>query len=163
MAEREIKVTDVLNKDGDYTYGELRALDAEITKLLKKRADIVSSFSDGTGFPEKYFVFNNEAGKQESETFVLNPINGVADIEALKTYAQKCSNPIMTTCINDWLGGYTDYRCYSQRRGKCPLTDSPVCCAHCPDNNICVLRENTPICSLVMIGDVVHIEDCEEV
>ena len=63
----------------------------------------------------------------------------------------------------EWVKEYTDYRCGSSRRGVCAISGSPVCCAYCKFNTQCILMENTPICPLVEVGDVVNIEDCEEV
>lgn len=145
------------------TSGNFKEVTEKILELLRARAEYLKEVGDRGTFPSKYFVFNNETGVEEIEAFVLNPGVSSADINALQLYSKECKNRVVGMSVEDWLRGYTDFRCSSSRRGRCPINGSTVCCAHCPDNNICVLQPNSPICSLVMLGDVVDISDCEEV
>ena len=146
------------------TSENLPEVTAYIEELLQKRAEFIkaSAFDDGA-FPDAYFVFDNRKRRAVDEVFVLDPDNSVADVEALKVYASKCDSTLLSSSILEWLNGYDEYRCSSVRRGRCPVNDSPICCAHCTINNYCVLQKDTPICTLVAIGDVVYREDCEEI
>ena len=155
LLEKEIK-------DLKVEFSNVKDLNVIIEALLKKRARFIKERCDTEGFPDKYYVFNNELESLESEVFVIKPLDSKADIKAMEAYSANCSNKLIAYLTEDWLRGYTDYRCGSVRRGLCPILRSPICCAHCSENNSCVMRENTPMCSLVMLGDVVNREDCEE-
>ena len=146
-----------VNKDN------IEEVSSMIETLLAKRADYIRGVDVEEGFREKYFVFNNDLGEVDDEVFVLRPLDGDADIQALKTFCNnKSVNHILRLKLMEWLKGYTDYKCISAGRGVCKIVGSPICCAHCNYNASCILKENTPICPYVEIGDVVNIEDCEE-
>ena len=112
-------------------------------------------------FPLDYLVYSVKDKSLNTETIVLDP-NNQKDLDAIRFYAESLSDPMKCTIL-DWAREYDEFRCLSVRRGDCPLTHSPVCCAHCSYNNSCILLEDTPICSLVALGDVIDIEDCGEI
>lgn len=133
----------------------IEEIDSEIVKLFKERAEELSKM-DRT-FSEVYTVFNNETGMIDDNTFVLNPLKG-RDLVCLDFYVDKLRDGVFKVNMVQWLSYYKDKKCVRDR--TCPITNIPVCCAHCPELSNC-LDLGREVCPYVEIGDVASIEDCE--
>lgn len=133
----------------------IEEINKEIVELFKERTAILDS--QERPFKEIYTVFNSETGSIDDNTFVLNPLKK-RDLEYLGSYAENLPEGTLRESLLDWLREYTNFKCV---RGRiCPITESPVCCAHCYNNSVCFESEESNMCSYVMIGDVIVVSDC---
>lgn len=134
----------------------LEKIEKKILALLAERASLLEEM----GVLDKYFVYDNEERAVNNETLVLSPQNGTGDIKLIREYIKSLSNGMLADQLNTWLDGFTTFKCIEDR--VCSKINSPLCCAHCPNNTECILDDNSPLCHYVALGEVADKLECQE-
>lgn len=120
-----------------------------------------NSLNIESNFDKIYTVIDNLTGEPNDELLVLNP-NNKEDLKAIIFYSDLIKEPIKGY-LKDWIKEYTEFKCSSTRRDICSIRKSPVCCCNCIYFEECRLLVDSPVCSLVDLGDVIDVKECEEI